>query len=202
MNKGALSGLSESLRPEILVSRCISFDHCRWDGGIITSPYVEKLKEHIDFMTVCPEADIGCGVPRKPLRLVMNENSVRMLQHETGADFTEAMREYTEAAIRRMPLIDGMLLKERSPSCGIANVKLYAANEKGAAIQKKGPGLFGGALREAFPFTPCITKDICSISLSVNISIRLFSYWHVSERSMVRSGSGILWNFIPGTNTF
>lgn len=158
MNKGDLSGLSEAVRPKILVSRCITFDHCRWDGGIITSPYMEKLKKYIDFITVCPEADIGCGVPRKPLRLVMYEDSVRMLQYETGADFTEAMREYGANTIKRLPLIDGMLLKERSPSCGISNVKIYAANEKAAAIRKKGSGLFAGAMKTAFPSTPCISE--------------------------------------------
>ena len=119
---------------------------------------MEKLKKYIDFTTVCPETDIGCGVPRKPLRLVMDGNRVRMLQHETGSDVTDAMQRYTNDTLSRITGVDGILLKERSPSCGTAQVKIYSANKKGAAVLKKGSGIFGGALKEALPFIPCSSE--------------------------------------------
>jgi uncharacterized protein YbgA (DUF1722 family) len=36
--------LQDTSRPRVLVSRCITFDHCRWDGTIIASPFVETMK--------------------------------------------------------------------------------------------------------------------------------------------------------------
>ena len=143
-----------TVRPRVLISRCVSFEHCRWNGDIISSRYVESLKKYIDFITVCPECDIGLGTPRKPLRLVMVNNSIRMIQHESALDVTKKIYAYTGEVIQKLEAIDGMLLKERSPSCGTTNVKIYSGTSKKAPLQSKGSGLFGTALTNAMPWLP------------------------------------------------
>ena len=45
--------------------------------------------------------------------------------------------------------LDGFILKNRSPSCGFTDVKVYSGPEKGAAIGKTA-GFFGGAVLEKF----------------------------------------------------
>jgi uncharacterized protein YbbK (DUF523 family) len=57
-------------RPKIVISKCIEFDHCRYDGSLIPSDFVNALKPHADFIPVCPEVEIGLGVPRRSLRIV------------------------------------------------------------------------------------------------------------------------------------
>ncbi len=57
-------------RPKIVVSKCLEFDHCRYDGQLINNKYIHKLKDHVDFITICPEVEIGLGVPRDPIHLV------------------------------------------------------------------------------------------------------------------------------------
>ena len=37
---------------------------------MIKSSIVEKLREYAEFLPVCPEVDIGLGVPRDPVRVV------------------------------------------------------------------------------------------------------------------------------------
>ncbi|MGC8945353.1 MAG: YbgA family protein, partial [Anaerolineae bacterium] len=45
------------------------------------------------------------------------------------------------------------ILKNRSPSCGLKDAKVYAAPEKAPALGA-GPGMFGGAVRQRFPDLP------------------------------------------------
>ena len=56
-------------KPKVLISKCLEFDACRYDGQIITNKYIRTLKKHIDFITVCPEVEIGLGIPRDPIHL-------------------------------------------------------------------------------------------------------------------------------------
>jgi hypothetical protein len=57
-------------RPKIVISRCIEFDHCGYDGSLIPSDFVKALKPHVDFSPVCAEMEIGLGVPRDSIRIV------------------------------------------------------------------------------------------------------------------------------------
>lgn len=147
-----------SIRPVLLVSRCLGFDHCRWDGGIISSHYTDKLKEYVNFIPICPELDIGLGVPRKPVRLIKQDTGILMLQQTTSADLTGKMNTFSSAYLTRLQPIDGFLFKDRSPSCSISNVKIYAGTKKGSAVKLVGNGLFGNAFKKIFPLIPCASE--------------------------------------------
>ena len=54
----------------VIVSGCIEHNSCRWNGLMVASDTVRALKEHVEFRPVCPEVEIGLGVPRKPVRVV------------------------------------------------------------------------------------------------------------------------------------
>ena len=51
----------------------------------------KKLKEFIDFKTVCPEIEIGMGVPRAPIHILNNGSKNLLYQKETGLDFSSKM---------------------------------------------------------------------------------------------------------------
>jgi uncharacterized protein YbgA (DUF1722 family)/uncharacterized protein YbbK (DUF523 family) len=126
-----------------------------------------------DVVTACPEADTGLGVPRDPVRLVMVEGQVRMVQPATALDHSDAMRAYCAAKAAELKgyggaaaiaptaganpaglsVVDGALLKSRSPSCGIKDVKIYRKAEPGAMFDT-GAGLFGQAVMEALNGAP------------------------------------------------
>jgi uncharacterized protein YbgA (DUF1722 family)/uncharacterized protein YbbK (DUF523 family) len=137
-------------KPIIVVSKCLGFESCRYNGEIIAAPFVQKMRPHVDFVTVCPEMAIGLGVPREFLRLVDVADEARLLQPETGLDHTEAMQTFAESFLNRLADVDGFILKNRSPSCGIKDVKVYANVKKGAAISKS-QGIFGKAVTTHFP---------------------------------------------------
>ncbi len=140
-------------KPRVVISKCLGFAPCRWNGLTIADEFVERLKPHVEFLTVCPEVEVGLGVPRDPIRLVLKEKEVRLLQPATKADVTDKMKKFCATFLPSITEIDGFILKSRSPSCGIKEVKIYASMEKSAALQK-GSGFFGSAVLEKFSALP------------------------------------------------
>jgi uncharacterized protein YbbK (DUF523 family) len=65
-------------KPILLVSKCLEFDNCRYDGNRLNSPIVYKLQKFVDFIKVCPEVAIGLGVPRIPIRMINIDKSLRL----------------------------------------------------------------------------------------------------------------------------
>ena len=137
-------------KPVVVVSKCITFKPVRWNGQIIASDFVEKLKPYVDFVPVCPEVEIGLGVPRDPIRIVLVNGEKRLLQPATGLDFTEKMKSFSESFLDSLNAVDGFILKSGSPSSGFKNVKVYPSIEKVASIAKS-PGFFGGEVIQKFP---------------------------------------------------
>jgi hypothetical protein len=71
--------MREFPKPVVVVSKCITFEPVRWNGQIITSEFVEKLKPYVNFVPVCPEIEIGLGVPRDPIRIVLENGEKKLL---------------------------------------------------------------------------------------------------------------------------
>jgi uncharacterized protein YbgA (DUF1722 family)/uncharacterized protein YbbK (DUF523 family) len=145
--------IHETIRPRVIVSRCIEFDHCRWNGAIISSPTVVRLEPFVEFVQVCPEADIGLGVPRPPIRLVDLGDGVRLVQPTSGKDITEEMNAFLERFLESVHVMDGAILKGSSPTCGTRNTKVYSGIEK-APVKRRGAGLFGQMIHDRYPGMP------------------------------------------------
>ena len=138
------------VRPKVVVSKCIEFDSCRYNGAMISSIFVRKMKEHVDFIPTCPEVEIGLGIPREAVRLVKQDNQIRLLNSMTGEDHTEKMINFSETFLSRLSDVNGFILKSRSPSCGIKQVKLYKQIGKVQAINTKSVGLFSEKVFDKF----------------------------------------------------
>ncbi len=140
-------------RPKVVVSRCLEFDHCRYNGDMISSPVVVKLKKYVDFLPVCPEVEIGLGIPRNPVRIVLDKGDHRLVQPSSVKDVTENMKAFCSSFLDSVEDVDGFILKFRSPSCGFKDVKVYQSIG-GYGVVEKTSGYFGGAVLERYPFLP------------------------------------------------
>jgi len=138
------------VRPRVVISRCIEFDSVRWNAQMIRSDFVRALIPHVDPVPVCPEVEIGLGVPRETLRLVMVGGEARLMQPATGMDITERMRGFAERFLGSLVKVDGFILKSKSPSSGLGGAKVYGSLKDDAFI-KRGPGIFGGMVRQRYP---------------------------------------------------
>lgn len=135
--------------PKVVVSKCLGFDSCRYNGQKIFDPVVQLLSGHVEFITACPEVEIGLGVPRNPVRLVRENGKTILFQPASGTEVTRGMETYTEKFFSELGPVDGFLLKSRSPSCGPWQVKVYNSTSAQSS-QGKGAGLFGGYIVDHF----------------------------------------------------
>jgi uncharacterized protein YbgA (DUF1722 family)/uncharacterized protein YbbK (DUF523 family) len=144
-------------KPKILVSKCLEFESCRYNGQIVSSDFVKKLKKFVYFEPVCPEVEIGLGVPRNPIRIVEKKGISKLIQPETKKDVTKDMIEFSNKFLDDLK-IDGAILKSKSPSCGIKDVKIFPTEEKSAPLRRD-KGFFGDAVIEKFPLYPVEDED-------------------------------------------
>jgi len=138
-------------KPQIVVSRCLGFSGCRFDGSMIPDKFINKLKEYVDCKTVCPEMEIGLGVPRDTIRLVSQDNKIILYQPASGKEYTKEMMDYSLEFLDSIKDIDGFIFKGRSPTCGIKGVKVYLGKEKGAG-SIKGTGIFATQIMKKYPY--------------------------------------------------
>ncbi|MFA9396956.1 MAG: YbgA family protein [Clostridiaceae bacterium] len=142
------------LKPTIFVSKCLGFDNCRYNGQSLKQDFIEKLENHVKIITYCPETGIGLETPRDALRCVDLEGNIKIIQPKTDIDYTEDIKNYSLKIIEDTGEdIDGFILKSRSPTCGIKDVKIYSSKEKGACF-KKGSGIFTNQLIEHYKYYP------------------------------------------------
>ena len=136
-------------RPRVVVSRCITFDPVRYDGSLIPSGIVERMKPFVDFIPVCPEVEIGLGVPRAPIRIIRTGGGDRLVQPSTGRDLTDTMERFARDFLDGLPPVDGFILKYKSPSSGKSGAKVYPDTESASPVGR-GPGIFGRAVLDRF----------------------------------------------------
>ncbi|MBI4398245.1 MAG: DUF523 domain-containing protein [Candidatus Omnitrophica bacterium] len=137
-------------KPVVVLSKCLEFEACRYNGQVIPDSFIKKLIPHVDFMPVCPEVEIGLGTPRAPIRLVEEKEKIHLMQSGTLADVTHRMTSFSKKYLDSLKDVDGFILKSRSPSCGLKEVSVYRSLEKSASIGKR-TGLFAEAVLNAFP---------------------------------------------------
>ena len=126
----------------------------RYDGGHKRHDFVmDSLRPFVTFVPVCPELEIGLGVPREPIHLVREAGALRLVGRTSGRDHTAAMTRYAGRRVRALvgDGLHGYILKRDSPSCGMERVKVRAA---GGGVEKNGRGLFAEALLRAMPHLP------------------------------------------------
>ena len=120
---------------------------------MIPSDHVALMKPFVRFIPVCPEVEIGLGIPRSAIRIVRTGDGDRLIQPSTGEDVTDSMNRFCGSFLDNLPLVDGFILKNKSPTSGIGNVNIYPSAEKSAPIEK-GPGFFGGMVLDRYPLYP------------------------------------------------
>lgn len=135
-------------KPRIAVSACLVGEPVRYDGDHKRHPQVVGLLASLfELIPVCPEVEIGLGIPREPIQLEQTVAGVRLVAVQSRQDYTLRMQEFahhTAAQIESWQAC-GYLLKSRSPSCGLHDVKLF---DKGGSFQRSGRGIFAQQLQQ------------------------------------------------------
>jgi len=135
---------------KILISACLLGLPCRYDGATARdearAAAAVRLTElrragEIELVGFCPEEAGGLGTPRPPAWIEERDaaavlaGEARMVTGE-GVDVTASFRAGAEAALAtcREHGVTRALLKERSPSCGVAATHVAGAPVPGPGI--------------------------------------------------------------------
>jgi len=140
-------------KPLIFLSACLNSEPVRYNREIIHDEFIEKLKNFVDIITVCPEVSIGLGVPREPIKIYLSNDKYGIFQPATQTDYTEKMIEFSLSFMKNLPDIDGFILKGKSPSCGYSGTKIYR-DKNAKDILKRGMGLFAQIVKEKYSDKP------------------------------------------------
>lgn len=141
---------------KIGVSSCLLGQQVRYNGGHKYNQTVIDLLDldgQFEAVPVCPEVEIGMGVPREKVQIVEGDETHRMVGAESGKDWTDAMTDFSSKKLEGLNDLCGFIFKTRSPSCGIQAVPLHPATSETTS------GLFARAFVKHFPDIPVIDEE-------------------------------------------
>lgn len=138
------------------ISQCLLGDPVRFDGGHKHSKVcTEVLARRFEFVPVCPEMGIGMGAPRETIHLQgsVHDERIRVVGNRTpGLDVTDALEQYGRDKAAELGELCGYVFMGRSPSCGLANIKVY--HENGNPIGRSTRGVYAREFTARHPLLP------------------------------------------------
>ena len=104
------------------ISKCLCGYPCTYRGDSNKQEALQKLDEQGHAVLVCPEVLGGLSIPRNPAEIVSEEPLC--IKTVNGKDVT---KEYLLGAKKALDIlkehdIDYVILKSRSPSCGVNHI--------------------------------------------------------------------------------
>lgn len=163
------------------VSSCVIGEEVRWNGGHSRQRYLtDMLGPFVEYVPVCPEVEVGMGVPRPTVRLVRDGDTIRMIDPKNEVDWTSSMNRLSRS--RASDLADedlsGFVLKKDSPTCGVFRVRIYTDT----GVERNGRGLFADALIRRMPHLPIEEEGrLNDARIRENFVERIFAYRRVKD---------------------
>lgn len=178
------------------ISACL-IGHCvRYKGGHKRSSLCnDVLAPAVEYISFCPEQAAGFGTPRSAMRLRGTANAPELLLIKNGSDNLGPQL----AAGDRKPLdsfdsLDGFILMQKSPSCGLFCVKRY--DDNGRQQSKYTSGLFAKALQQRFPLLPVEEEGrLHNPQLLDNFMLRVQAHHHFRHQVLAQPSQAALTDF-------
>lgn len=162
---------------KIGVSSCLLGNQCRYDGAHAKDDFVfDSLQNYFEIVPYCPEA-IVFGTPRETIRLVEENDRIRVITNVVNKDVTETLESITLQCAQQIKNDDlcGFILKSKSPTCGLERVKVYEKDSH--RCEKKGQGLFAREIQRLYPYLPIEEEGrLQDAWLKENFIMQVFAY--------------------------
>jgi uncharacterized protein YbgA (DUF1722 family) len=101
-----------------------------------------------------------------------------MIASESGTDWTVRMLDWSGTRARGLGDLDlsGYILKSKSPSCGIDDVKIHSSH-RSAGRRKRGGGIFATVFMNQHPLVPVADeRRLSDPAVRENFIVRVFAY--------------------------
>ncbi len=120
--------------PNLVVSGCLLGEKVRYNGTHKHEPLiVELFKEQFNIVSICPEVEMGLGVPRPPMHLEKSENNSLLKVTHSTEDLTEVALSTSKRILDSL-VFHGAILKSKSPSCGYKSVTLMGSHSMASGL--------------------------------------------------------------------
>jgi uncharacterized protein YbgA (DUF1722 family)/uncharacterized protein YbbK (DUF523 family) len=160
------------------VSSCLLGIKVRYNGGHKRDRFVtDMLARYFEFIPICPEVEVGMGVPRESVRLAGDPDDPRMVGFKSSKDWTDKMKRFCKRRAKEIDKysISGYIFKSKSPSCGIARVRLRTLD--GKPTHRSTVGLHARAMMDHDPLLPVEDEGrLNDAGLRENFIVRVFAY--------------------------
>lgn len=160
---------------KVAISACLLGEPIRYDKTGQRDRFItDKLGKYASFISFCPE-HLAFGTPRETIRIVLENERQQVLTVFSKNDVTDAMQDAINHELRKIQNeeICGIILKSKSPSCGLGSAKYY----NGMMSEGKKDGLFAFTCKEHFVDFP-IEEEARLLDpwLRENFIMQLFAY--------------------------
>ena len=132
---------------QVAISACLLGELCRYDGKIKIHNNVITAFAGWEIIPFCPEAPLF-GTPRERISILHVNGKNRIITDETNKDVTKALLNETKKFICANPNLQMIVLKSKSPSCGLGTTPIL--NEKREIIAT-GDGISAALFKKALP---------------------------------------------------
>tara|TARA_A100001037_G_scaffold101407_1_gene92361 strand:+ start:71 stop:583 length:513 start_codon:yes stop_codon:yes gene_type:complete len=148
-------------KPVVAISSCLVGQRVRYDGNDKLQDWIDELNNDLSLVPVCPEFELGMGVPREKIQLEWSEDGVQLFGIDSRKNWTSLMTKYAEERCEALDNMDlcGFILKSRSPSCGIANVHVQNCEEPRTAS-----GRFAKTVLSKWPELPVVDETMLNLN--------------------------------------
>lgn len=135
------------MKKKVLISACLLGEMCRYDGATkINNEVLEKFKDD-KVIPFCPEAPV-LGTPRERISVIFKDKTYKVITDESNKDVTSLIEEQVDILIAAHPDLDIIVLKSKSPSCGLGTTPILNEDKK---ILMYDDGIAASRLKEKYP---------------------------------------------------
>jgi len=141
------------------ISSCLLGEKVRYDGRDKRDNWLcDSLGPWVNWVSVCPEYEIGLGVPRPPIHLVDASPHPRLIEISTGRDLSEQMEAFCRSKTHELLQLglDAFIFKRKSPSCGMESTPIHDIQAK---VISWDSGLFARYLKAEAPLLPWVDEE-------------------------------------------
>ena len=178
------------------ISSCLLGNLVRWNAGHKLDKYLtHTLGQYVEYIPVCPEVEVGLGVPRESMRLVGDPENPRLITFKSKTDHTDRMVGWAKKRVKSLEKenLCGFIFKSDSPSSGMVRVKVY--NDTGIP-HKVGVGIFAREFMTHFPLIPVEDDGRLNDPLiRENFILQIFTMKRWRDNLTGRKGMGKLVEF-------
>lgn len=123
--------------PLIATSACLGQRICRYNQEELDSPLPETVLPYIQLRSFCPEEQAGLGTPRKPLQTRW-DGELSITQPPSHKNLLPILEQGANEILETLGPVDGVILKSKSPSCGLGDHRVASSEGLGQTLFRSG----------------------------------------------------------------